>query len=102
MSNMLDFFVIHRSVSFHCCFEASVMHVERDMPVCECFNSEDAEFIATNLNPGSCVWKRLALVHVTGGLCSFSDAEFFDTWEEASEALKKKVNKPEIATVFFA
>lgn len=44
------YFVKEESVSYHCCFAASVMKEGQDQPVCECFTSKEAHMICEALN----------------------------------------------------
>jgi hypothetical protein len=45
------FKVVEKSVSAHCCFEATVIDTENDdRSICECFEIEDANRIAAAMN----------------------------------------------------
>lgn len=46
----MRYVVVEGSESGHCCFEATVMDLQTDDGIAECFSKEDAEFVAKALN----------------------------------------------------
>lgn len=46
----MRYVVVEGSESGHCCFEATVMDLQTDTGIAECFSKEDAESVAEALN----------------------------------------------------